>query len=545
MKTTYSSLLRLLPCAVLLAFASCSNFLDEEPKDQNPPEEAFSDASSLYLNAVATLYNYFGGYQTGQGLQGTYHGVYDLQTFTSDEAIIPTRGGDWYDGGFWQELYTHNWSTVNDAVKQAWVYLYKVITLSNTSLERIETHADLLTAEQKTAYTAEVRAIRAMYYTYLLDLYGRIPLVLSTETPMSEVQQSERSEVFRYVVSELQDVAEDLSAERSNNQGDYYGRITRPVVYFLLAKLALNAEVWTDDDWTDGQRTSGKDISFVVDGTTMNAWEACTAYCEKITALGYTLDDDFATPFGVYNETSKENILTIPMDPASYTNQNQNLFRSYHYGHASAYGFTAENGSCATLDALDVFGYGTEAVDARFAQTYYADTVRNLSGDVITLQDGDTLIYFPRDVLLNLTGQPHEATAGARMHKYAVDKTATKDGKLMNNDIVLFRYADVLLMESEAKVRNGQNGDYELNLVRRRSGMSERTATLSNLLAERQLELAWEAWRRQDLIRFDRFTRAYSSRPQLPNEATGYTTVFPIPSDVLALNRLLKQNPGY
>ena len=100
-------------------------------------------------------------------------------------------------------------------------------------------------------------------------------------------------------------------------------------------------------------------------------------------------------------------------------------------------------------------------------------------------------------------------------------------------------------MKSEAKVRNGENGDSELNEVRRRAGMPERKATLENILAERQLELAWEGWRRQDLVRFGRFTRTYSSRPQLPQEESGYTTVFPIPDKVLTLNKQLTQNPGY
>ena len=131
------------------------------------------------------------------------------------------------------------------------------------------------------------------------------------------------------------------------------------------------------------------------------------------------------------------------------------------------------------------------------------------------------------------------------MKKYEVDSQGTKDGKLSDNDIVLFRYADALLMKSEAKVRNRENGDSELNEVRRRVGMPERKATLENILAERQLELAWEGWRRQDLVRFGRFTRTYSSRPQLPQEENGYTTVFPIPDNVLTLNKQLTQNPGY
>ena len=100
-------------------------------------------------------------------------------------------------------------------------------------------------------------------------------------------------------------------------------------------------------------------------------------------------------------------------------------------------------------------------------------------------------------------------------------------------------------MKAEAKVRNGGEGNVELNRVRSRVGMPNRQATLDNILEERLLELVWEGWRRQDLIRFRQFTRPYSFRPQLPGEADGYTTVFPIPEKVIVMNGLLEQNPGY
>lgn len=132
------------------------------------------------------------------------------------------------------------------------------------------------------------------------------------------------------------------------------------------------------------------------------------------------------------------------------------------------------------------------------------------------------------------------------MKKYELDAAATNDGKLQNNDIVIFRYADVLLMKSEAKVRNGGNGNAELNEVRGRAGASQdMVATLDNLLNERLREFAWEGLRRQDLVRFGKFTRAYTDRPQLENESNGFTTVFPIHEDVLSLNAKLTQNFGY
>ena len=528
-----------------LSFFSCSKFLEENPRDQISEEEAYDNATSVYLNTVATLYNYVGGFSDSQGLQGTYRGVYDLNTFTTDEAILPTRGGDWYDGGFWQGLFLHKWGVNSDAIQATWEYLYKVIVLSNKSLERLDEFYKQTNNKYMPAYMAEVRAFRAMYYYYLVDMFGRVPLVLSSSTPINDVLQSSRQEVFEFVVKELQETAPLLSAERSNQLGDYYGRLTRPVAYFLLAKLALNAEVYTTNNWTVDVRLDGKNIFFEVGGQRLNAWQTVVAYCDSITAMGYQLSRTYEDNFSVFNETSVENIFTIPMDKNFYTNQMQYLFRSRHYNHAKAYGLSGENGSSATVEVLRTFGYDTDSVDARFDKCYFAGVVLDLNGDTIRLDNGTVLEYLPWVVDVDVSGKPYEKVAGARMKKYAIDKTATKDGKLMDNDIVLFRYADVLLMKSEAKVRDGGNGDAELNQVRGRVGMPDRQATLENILDERQMELAWEGWRRQDLVRFGLFTRTYSSRPQLPDESNGYTTVFPIPENIRSLNTNLTQNPGY
>ena len=524
---------------------ACSDYLEEHSKDRIPEEQAYEDATNLYLNTVAVLYNYIGGYEDSQGLQGTYRGLYDLNTFTTDEAMIPTRGSDWYDGGFWHSLFTHDWAS-SSSIQATWEYLYKVIVLSNRSLEKLEQHAHLLSAEQYEAYTAEVRALRAMYYYYLLDMYGRVPLVLSSNTSMSDVKQSSRSEVFHFVVNELQETLYSLSFERSNYQGDYYGRITMPVSCFLLAKLFLNAEIYTDDNWTDSVIPDvNQPIFNIADDMKVNAWEAVMHYCNMLEALGYQLENNFIDNFSVHNESSRENIFTIPMDPNLYINQMQNLFRSYHYQHAAAYGFGGENGSSATLETLATFGYGTNEEDMRFYWSFYYGPVYDLDGQEVILQSGAPLEYQPTAIRLDLSGSEYEQTAGARMKKYEVDKTAPKDGKLMNNDIVLFRYADVLLMKAEAKVRNGENGDEEMNAVRERAGMNYRPATLENILEERKLELMWEGWRRQDLVRFRQFTRAYTDRPMLENEESGYTTVFPIPGDVVMQNPNITQNYGY
>ncbi|EDY96292.1 SusD family protein [Phocaeicola plebeius DSM 17135] len=530
----------------LLSWTSCSSYLEENPKDRLDEETAYSTLSDVQKNGVLSLYNYVGGYVDSQGLQGTGRGIYDLNTFTTDEAIMPTRGGDWYDGGFWQGLYLHRWGVNNEAIYATWEYLYRTVILCNGSLERIQDFAEKHPEENVADCVAEVRALRAMFYYYIMDLFGSVPLIEKSDPAVEDIVQEKRSKVFNFIVKDLTESSSLLSEERSNQPGVYYGRMTQPVVWFLLAKLALNAEVYTDDDWTDGSRPDGKSIFFEVEGQRLNAWQTVNYYCEKITAAGYTLEKDYKANFAVFNESSEENIFVIPMSKTLYTNQFIYLFRSRHYNHAKAYGLSGENGSSATKEVLETFGYDTPQVDARFDYCYFAGPVKDLEGNQILLDDGVTpLVYEPWNVALDVSGKPYEKTAGARMKKYEIDKTGLKDGKLLDNDIVLFRYADVLLMQSEAKVRNGEDGDVELNLVRSRVGMAPRAATLENLLDERMMELAWEGWRRQDMIRFGVFTRSYSCRPQLPGEENGYTTVFPIPEKVIDMNPQLYQHKGY
>lgn len=535
---------RFFALSVLALSLSLTSCLDETPKDQIPETEIYDSANSLYVNAVASLYNYIGAHEEGEGLQGTCRGIYDYNTLTTDEAIIPIRGGNWYDGGLWENMYDHTWTATDTDLYNIWKYLYKVIVLSTKSLETIEKHKALLTEQQRVDYAAEVRAIRAMYYYYAMDMFGRIPILQSSTQKTADIRQSNRSDVFWYVVKELQDVAPLLANEHSNLQGNYYGRVTRPVAWFLLAKLSLNAEVYTDDDWTDSSRPDGKTIMFDIEGNKKNAWQTCVHYCDLITAAGYTLEADDTKNFAVHNEGSTENIFTIPLDKILYLNEFHYLFRSRHYAHGGAYSGASENGTCATLHTMAVNGFGTETPDARLDMNFYTGKVE-VDGKYVTLDDGTPLEYKPLAVEKNLTASPYLETAGARMKKYEVDRTAYSDGRMPDNDIVLYRYADVLLMKSEAKVRNGESGDEEMNAVRSRVGMPSLSATLDNLLNERLLELVWEGWRRQDMIRFGTYCKQYDIHTPSEADKKGYTTVFPIPEKAHELNPNLKQNPGY
>ena len=543
---------------LLLAALSMTSCLDEHPKDQLDEDAIYGSASDIYINAVASLYNYIGGANESEGIQGTCRGIYDYNTLTTDEAMIPIRGGDWYDGGLWNAMYQHRWSADDQSLYDTWKYLYKVIVLANKSLDIISNKSALLSAAQQEGYRAEIRAIRAMFYYYAMDMFGRVPLVLSTDEQRysSLFQgQTDRSSVFHFIFQELQQVLPFLPDQHSNKEGNYYGRITQPVVNFLLAKLALNAEIYMYDDWTQGyaNRPKGSDIHFSVPAADasshggdkeLNAWETCIYYCDKLAEEGYVLESDDAFNFSTHNETSKENIFTIPMDKNIYTNQFHYLFRSYHYTHGGVLGWGSENGTCATISTMKANHYGEADEDARCKMNFVAGVVK-VDGHELLMDNGKPLEYQPFEVAQNLTNSKFVKTAGARMAKYEVDRTSYMDGKLQSNDIVLFRYADALLMKAEAKVRNGENGDEELNRIRARVGMSYRKATLDNILEERLLELVWEGWRRQDLIRFGKFTGAYDLRTPLQGESSGYTTVFPIPQKCIDLNSELVQNKGY
>ena len=524
--------------------ASCS--LDEHPKDQIADELAHSTPESLFKNNVITLYNYVGGATDGQGLQGTCRGIYDLQTFGSDEAMLPTRGHDWYDGEMWQHMYRHSWDPGHELLYNSWTYLYKAITLCNRSIEHLADHRDMLSDHDFQAYTAEVRALRAIYYGYLLDLFGRVPIFTNTSLSMNDVFQSERSELFKFVYDELLEACYNLPKKNSVGEGDYYGRVTFDVAMFVLAKLALNAEIYLDDDWTDKKYLDGKEIILDVYGQKMNAWEAVDFFCSFLEDW-YRLEDYYSSNFVVRNENSRENIWIIPMDKDLYSNTQQNLKRSWHYRHADAYGITGENGSCATLNTLRIFGYGTEDEDPRFELNYWANEVYDRAGNFIPDRTGNPLTYYPNAVKMDLSYDPYVETAGARMKKYDIDKNATKDGTLMDNDIVLFRFADVLLMRAEAKWRNGQDGSDDFNAVRNRAGVEPREMTAETLLDERLLELCWEGWRRQDMIRFRQYKSLFTGDAfdDPIDESDGHTTVFPIPKDILILNPHFTQNKGY
>ena len=547
-------------------FSACSGFLDEDPKSKIPEEEAYKSEKLVYVNTIATIYTSF-----GNRLYGSTDNVHTLQEFSSDAWILPGRQGDWVDGGKWQSLFLHNYGPGNATIKSTWNALYTIIGNCNTSIDNLETFIQAGGESYLQDYQYEARAVRAILYYHLVDLFGRVPLVTSSKTVMADVNQSSRSEVYQFIVDELTDCIPHLPSGKCQNMGKYYGRVTKAVGYMAMAKVAINSPILSKDDWNDGSlvggiakvapyvNQAGKNIKIALDGTTRDAWET-VLYCQKqIEKEGYSLQPNFSQNFSKTNDSSVENIWTQPSYGTTYKVSDYNPTRTLHAAHASAYGLQGWNGACATVEQMKVFKYGTDEQDPRMDMTFFYGPVF-VDGKPIDagLGDGAQLCYNPMDVVVDFKEDvPNQILkfAGARMSKYEVDNT-TSSYLNHNNDKVFWRYADALLLAAEAKVRMGQSGDAEVNEIRDRVQAGQKSnVTLQDILDERMLEFSYEGMRRQDQIRFGTYTEPTTDRyagvhhnvatGDYVVDNTGFTTVFPIPTSVLELNTKLTQNPGY
>ena len=560
-----------------ILLASCS--LDETPRSKFSEEEAFSTPKLVYVNTVANVYS-----SIGNGLYGSDGGsVHTFQEFSSDASMIPGRQGDWVDGGAWQNIFLHNFESSVSKYNDVWNNLYRVIGLANSSIDRLNKYLD--EHPEYAEYVYELRALRAVYYYYVMDLFGQVPLVVSSQVSANEVNQSNRSDVFKFVTSELAECIPHLSDSKSQNEGEYYGRITKAVAYMCMAKCAINAPVYTIDDTTptsysafvgtdkSGKATAseeqgktvsemGKNINITLDGETRNAWETAVYCADQIASLGYRLQPSYADNFIVANQNSVENIWTRPNDCVNYKIEDYNIVRTLHYNHGGAIGYQGWNGACSSKQQMLVYGYGTANPDPRLKLNFYTDKdYMEETGKAV--EDGATdkpLEYMPLAVKVDFTAadDPHAMKcSGARMKKYEFDKSTTQQYSF-NNDLVIWRYADALLLKAEAEYRMGNKAEALtiVNEVRGRVAATPRTElTLNDILNERMLELAWEGVRRQDQIRFCTFTEPTADRfkgvthnasaGDYNDDTQGYTMVYPIPYAVLNLNKKLGQNPGY
>jgi len=431
--------------------------------------------------------------------------VFFLNEVASDEATIPTRGTDWFDGGRYQHVQRHEWTADNGMILSAWRYCYTGIAKINSIIYQIDKSS--LTAEAKAPIYAELKSIRAYYYYQLLDMFGNVPIVTNFEDTGLPAN-STRKQVYDFVESEL------LTALPNLRSNIVYSKFTKNVAYALLARLYLNSEAFVG----------------------IPRWQECIDMCQNIT--GYNLTPDYFANFLTENQNSSEIILSIPYDSSAGTVGNYLSSMSYHYLHKLTVSATGDyqwsaNGICAQPGVFSTF----EDTDRRKKAMLSGDQINMATGSVIIMDSGQPLSY--TEEIVNFTDA--KQNEGVRLAKYEV-KAGEKWER--DHDWVLIRYSEILMMQAECYVRLN-SPDLAIPFVqqvRTRAGM-EMPATVDLDFIDKELlrEFIFEGRRRTDNIRFGTFFQPWWEKGSTP--AT--RAIFPIPTTVLATNTKLVQNPGY
>ncbi|GAA3962273.1 RagB/SusD family nutrient uptake outer membrane protein [Mucilaginibacter dorajii] len=472
-------------------------------------------------------------------LRGSFAQSYwQMQTLSTDEAIMPARAGGWRDGGKYQALHYHNWTADLPQVSDTWTWGFGTISTCNRIIATFASTPDNAT---KATAVAELKTTRALMFFFMMDLYGNIPVV-TTFGSADKPATMARKDVFNFIEKELLAAIPNLSEVVDQTT---YGRPTKFTAYAILAKMYLNAQVYT------GQ----------------GRYNDVVTMCDNIKQSGkYNLEDDYLKMFYPDNGPKvKEFIFAIPYDHALAQGE-QFSWYSLHPALQAKYGLAYRlSNPCSTIPSY--YAQFNDPNDIR-TSLWLIGKQYDFSGNPIiikTTKKGldasyagsdptapvDYQLTFTPDLTLvdvptfEVGGDELGKAKGIRNNKYYPDVTATDRNQ--SNDVPVFRYADVLLMKAEAILRGATptNGETALSLVNqlraKRKAATWSSVSLDDLLQERARELNWETWRRNDLIRFGKYEQSWGYK----TDADVNKRLFPIPSAEIILNSKLQQNTGY
>ena len=535
-----------------IIFASCHK-IDVAVTSELTPD-VFPKDESQFIQATGPVY---------VALRGNWSTeFFFMQSQSTEECIMPAYGGNWFDGGQNQQMHYHSWTKDNGYVNGNWTWLTTTIGVCNQALSILSTNIPEGTS--KKTKLAEMRMVRALCYFFLMDNYGNVPIV-TTYGDFEPKPNTPRAQVFSFIENEIKSVLPDLT---DVNDITTYGRPTKWMAQALLAKMYLNAEVYT--------------------GTTK--LNECIAACDAIinsnkfslASMANYLVMFYPTNGPTSPGSKEEFIFAIPFDA---TSSNSFPFRSVNYKArydvprsmskvAAGAGYNYFNisyntsGPAATLP--EYYAYFNDVNDIRNKQwltglQYQPNGVTPIM--ITTTNKGYDQFYngpspnapytFQLDLKPTITLRQSAAsfdvgndevawTTGYRNIKFYPDASSTS--KNQNNDQPVFRYSDIILMKAEAIQRGGtatlsHTALSLVNMLRanRTTSAALGSVTLNDIYAERTREIAWEGWRRNDMIRFGKYEGTWGFK----TNAETYRRIFPIPTSAMQLNPALTQNPGY
>ncbi|OLB17597.1 MAG: hypothetical protein AUI99_04370 [Gemmatimonadetes bacterium 13_1_40CM_3_69_22] len=438
-----------------------------------------------------------------------------LQEMPTDEAVI-----GWNDPGL-PTLNTGTWGASNEMVNAMYYRVFYQVMLANEFL-RQSTDAKLAERNQNDPtlrtniqfYRAEARFLRALSYWHGIDLFGNIPLVTEAD-PLGATppKQATRDSLYRYVVTELNAIKDALPPKGAAT----YGRATPAAAHMLLAKLYLNAGVYTGTPNYAGALTEA----------------------QAVIAAGYTIDPSFVHNFQADNNTSPELVFVAPQDGKNTQTWGGMTFLI----HAGC------GGSMAAAN------YG---IDYCWGGYRMKQQVHNL----FAAGDGRASFFYTtgQQVNVDTIGQFSNGIAGPKFTNKTSGGVSGSQSGMVDTDFPIFRLADAYLIYAEANLRGGGGTQAQaltyFNALRERAygnTSADITApqfTLDTVLAERGRELLFEAQRRTDLVRFGLFTSGTYVWAWKHGVVGGAALdagrdLYPLPANELIANPNLQQNPGY
>ena len=518
---------------VLVGLQSCTKDMDVVSTDLtvNSEDVLFSTPAG-YKQALAGVYGNLSLTGTGDAGSSFLVGIdagtsqfgrclWYLQDLTTDEVIWSYEN----DGGV-ADLQRNIWTSSNPILLGMYSRTMAEVAIANDFLR--QSTPEKLTSRGITNavdvanindYRNEARVLRALAYYNMMDLFGKAAMYTENDAVNSSAQENSRAQLFTFVESELNEVIPNLKAARTNE----YGRVDKGVAQMILAKIYLNAEVYIGSP----------------------KYTECMAQCNNVIAGGYTLNTNYLNNFKADNNTSPELIFALQSD--GRVTQNYGATTVIINGQV---GSVENNGS-----ALGVGGWGG-------ALRLRKQFVQKFDGPEFATDTRNTIYSGSRSIDITSVTTQSQGYILSKFSNKTSNGVAGTNSTFVDTDFPLFRLGDVYLMYAEAQMRkdgatnssitanaNSTSLGYINALRTRAHGTAITSANLPFILDERARELHWEGQRRQDLIRFGKYTTGYNWAWK-GNSLNGTSIsdnlkLFPIPDNSLKSNINLTQNPGY
>jgi len=532
---------------IVMLSSACKKQLDENAYDQLIADNFYNNKTEV-LSAVLRPYTHANAWVTPSGQDGWWRPA----ELSADQLAWPTKGRHGEDGGKWKRLHYHTWTVDEGGLNNAWRLMFTGVGFCNDPIENIEKRSltDMgLTQTEKDSFLAELKLLRAFHYLKLMDLFGNIPVVTQVGIP-ARPETMARKDVFNFIEKEIKENI-DKAPKLSRTQ---LGRMSQASGYAMLTELYLNAEVWT--------------------GTAR--WDDCIAAADKVMngtggAQNATmaLDPNITDQYKTTNDLSREVIFSIAYNFTIANFEPSWPGEFYHFKQQEIYGGGRNGNDGIVVVPGNYTKY--EATDLRKSswlsigpQVKFADGVT----PVLASEEYNGLqLTFVDNIQKNKTNSTvsnmseGEENSGVRFNKYKLGNQVAGPGGVPaidvnynNTDWNVYRLTWIYFAKAEALMRkNGGTATADalqlINDSKQRAfavgtyvPYTAATLTLDELLTERGREFIFEGFRRDDMIRFGKFTTG-TWWDHTPTAAT--KALYPIPQQQRDLNANLQQNPGY